>query len=753
MRINKKVEIINFEPKVLVELLEKHGNDRDFILEIKDEIYLQKKQMHTYSPNYSDGDIEFWIETYKVRYYGGSWQKVSKFIKSCNNIFDLEIETTPCYNGMVRFVKKFFGQNNLNYEEFYNEYGDYKTIITPSDGEILEWIKIYQDRDTGGSISAIIRYLENNQGYSRAETTLRRHIKKFFKDGKYKDHFDEDLAYNEWIGIYNRKYFREDIPLDPKTQSHEYILLHNIVKNEYKRIFVKDLENLKLLENIEELQIFGISNELHPNELKINHIEKNQPQESLEIVCKHGSVRITPDQYLFTTDDDCNLIEINACDLQVGLPILMPRLLEVELNEHPLDLINCGKIVINDNSQLIKQFKTTAYRYVEKTPNLGTIIGQYMAEGTFPYKYQPQTTISVSIDELYVQKLQEIVKGIFGLDFRIITQRVKECKSYGSETIENGAYNICPNCYGRYKEYYELLTKTKLAKTIFTEGLGLEHTYSYLKELPPFLYNAPTECEKSFISSYFRGDGSERDYRDKDGNFDLNFETSSRRLVFGLNFLMKKLGVIMSVNEHEPPPSRPNSKLMYSMIIRSSSNFEILKHLFMDLPEIDYTTSDLKTSVNTQVLLRKINLELQKRYGISLRDLYRKGIIPKNAVHVATQIKRKTNLSEVLLLKTLDGLKKHNYMTPLAKKMEQIFRKNTFTKIKKIGCSETSNESYKISVDGLGYCSGTSFIYVKTNSEPKSPKLEDSFSDFKDEAYEIGCNNRDNELKCKRKRF
>jgi len=466
---------------------------------------------------------------------------------------------------------------------------------------------------------------------------------------------------------------------------------------------------------MQKLQIFGISNDLQPKKLKINYIEKNRPQESLEIVCKHGSVIITPDQYLFTIDDDCNLIEINACDLKVDMPILMPRLLEVKSNNEPLDLKNCGKVIIKDDSQYIRQYKTTANRYVEKTPYLGAIIGQYEAEGTMPSKYQPQTTISVSIDELYVQELQEIVKAVFGLDFRIIANRVKKCKVCGSETIENGIYNVCPKCEdGNYHEYYELKTKTKLAKTIFTEGLGLEHAYSYLKEIPSFLYNASTDSEQNFILSYFKGDGSERDYRNNGGNFDLNFETSSRRLVFGLNFLMKKLGVIMSVNEHEPPLDRSNSKTMYSMIIRGSSNFEILKPYFDNLPEINYTTSDIKTSVDTHVLLRKLNFELQQKYDISLRDLNKRGIIPKSAVNVATQIKRKTNLSEVLLLQTLNGLKMSNKMTPLAKRMDQIFRKNTFTEIKKIIPSKISSSSYNIFVDGIGYCSGTSFIYVKS---------------------------------------
>ncbi len=751
---NNVFEILNFEPKALIDLIQQLENDINYILDIKDEIYLQKKKMHTYSPSYCDGDIEFWIETYKLKYYGGSWQNVIDFIIKCNDTFSLKISITPFYNGMVPIIKTYCKKNNINYEEFLAEYGIHKAKKPPSDDDVFDWIKMYQDQDKGGSIPAIRKYLEKFQGYTLGETTIRRHIKNFFLDSKYKEYFGEDLTYEEWIEIYKRKYFREDIPLDPKIQSHEYILLHNIKNNQYKRIFIKDIENPELSENMEEIQIFGISNNLQPKKLNINHIEKNNPQESLEIVCRHGSVIITPDQYLFTIDDDCNIIEIKGSDLKVGTPILMPRFLEVYSNDELLDLINCGRLVIHNNTHYLEQYGKKAYRYIKKDSKLGAILGQYESEGTMPSKFRPNTVISVSVDKDYIQRLQKIIKEVFGLEFQIVKRRVNKCKKCGSKTIENGIYNKCPKCeIGIYKEYYELKTKIKLAKTIFTEGLGLEHAYSYLKEIPSFLYNAPIDCEQNFILSYFKGDGSERDYRDNGGNFDLNFETSSRRLVFGLNFLMRKVGVIMTVSEHNPPSNRPNSKIMYSMIIRGSSNYEILKSYFSSLPDIDFTTSDLKTSVNTQVLLRKLNLELQKIYDISLRDLSKNGVIPKNAVYVATQITRKTNLSEVLLLKTLEGLKRSNKMTPLAKKMENVFRKNTFTKIKRIIPSKISSNSYNISVDGKGYCSGTSFIYVKSEESIEKVDMYYNIKEFIDINNIFEGNNNNNKFSCRKERF
>ena len=710
----KTLEIYNFEPSSLIILLNDLGEDNIDSLEVKDQNYLQKSNKYSISPLYSDGDIEFWIKTYKLMYYGESWPKVFNLIRDFNKHLNLKINIPYYYNDMPPIVKRYCEHFNLNYEELLLKHGIQKTKNPPSDKDIIEWIKIYQDPEIGGSISAIRNNLEKHLGYTYGETTIRRHIKNFFQKRKYAKYFGTNLTYEGWMTTYKRTYFREEMPLDPKTQSHEYILLYNSKTNQYQRVFIKDLENPELLENLNEFQILGISRKLQPEKVNISRFVKGKPQESLEITCSHGSVIITPDQFVFTIDDDGNIIEVKGSDLKVGMPILMPRILRIDPNDEPLDLINCGKLINKNNVQYIEQFAKNANRFVKKNAKLGEILGQYAAEGTIPSKFQPGTVISVSTDKEYIQKLQKTVKEVFELEFQIQAKRVLKCKNCGSKTIEKGKLNICPKCEdGVYNEIYELKTKTKLAKAIFTEGLGLKHAYSYSKELPSILYNSPPECEKGFILSYFKGDGSELDYRYKGGTFELNFVTTSRRLVFGLNFLMKKLGVIMNVRTHKPS-NRPNSKKLYQMNIRGSSNFEKLKPLFDKLPELNFSTSDIKTAANTQALIRKLNLELQKMRGISLRDLSNKGIIPKNALHIATQLKRKTNLSEVLLLKTLDGLKNEKISTPLVEKLENIFRNNTFTRIKKIRSSKIPKTSYIISVEGLGYCSGTAFIYVKS---------------------------------------
>jgi hypothetical protein len=719
MKKSKNIEIAKIEPNTLIDLFKIWDKKTDYIVKIKDHNFLIKKNLYNVSPNYSDGDIEFWIKSFKIRYYGGSWNNVHEFITEVNELFNLNINIPPFYNNIVPIVKRYCEKFEIDYNKLLHKYGKKKFPKRPTDKEIIKYIEIYQNPKNGGSIPAIVRYFLKNFGYSRGETTIRHSIRNIFQQGKYKRHFNRDLTYNTWLDEYKLEYFREKMPLDPKLQSHEYIMMHDRHNNIYKRVFIKDLNKHHFQRNLSNFTIMGLSNELYPKELKITNIQQIRNQENLEIICRHGSIIVTPKQRLFTIDDNCNIIEIPACDLKQGTPLLMPRAFVTKINYKPLDFFDCGRLIIRDGKFYIEQNNISALRFINKGPVIGEIEGQYASEGTMPSLTQPTTKITSSIDREYVAQLQSKLKKTFGLNFYIGTRRTTTCKKCKIRTYTEGEYDICPECNASYHENYELLIKTELASTIFTKGLGLKHAYSYLKEFAPFIYNAPLRCLQEFILSYLRGDGSKRDYRDKNGSFDLNIETSSRRMVFGLNFLMRKLGVIISVYEHSPPPERTNSKLMYTLDFRGSSNYEILNKFIEDLPEPDYTTSDIKSCVENQILMRKLNEELKKIHNISLAQLVSREIVPQNANYIATQIKRKANLSEIMLLRTLDSLKQHGYITPLANKMERVFRQNTFTQVKRIMKSKIKGDYYKLIVDGLGFCCGTSFVYVKSEKANK----------------------------------
>ncbi|KKK81276.1 hypothetical protein LCGC14_2815110 [marine sediment metagenome] len=58
--------------------------EKNFTLIIRDTMYLEKRNIYNISLKYPDGDIGFWIDAFKLKYYGGSWNNVFNFIKECN---------------------------------------------------------------------------------------------------------------------------------------------------------------------------------------------------------------------------------------------------------------------------------------------------------------------------------------------------------------------------------------------------------------------------------------------------------------------------------------------------------------------------------------------------------------------------------------------------------------------------------------------------------------------------------------------
>ena len=73
---------------------------------------------------------------------------------------------------------------------------------------------------------------------------------------------------------------------------------------------------------------------------------------------------------------------------------------------------------------------------------------------------------------------------------------------------------------------------------------------------------------------------------------------------------------------------------------------------------------------------------------------------------------------------TLDSLIEKKLMTPIAKKLELIFRNNTFIQVKEVKLYNNENEGYDISSDGKGYCSGTAFIYCKSIESNKKDLIQ-----------------------------
>ncbi|MGB5910466.1 MAG: hypothetical protein WBH31_04650 [Promethearchaeia archaeon] len=110
-----------------------------------------------------------------------------------------------------------------------------------------------------------------------------------------------------------------------------------------------------------------------------------------------------------------------------------------------------------------------------------------------------------------------------------------------------------------------------------------------------------------------------------------------------------------------------------------------------------------------------MNKELKETYNISLRMLAEKKYIPHNAAKCA-QKNFKRNISEAKLLRTLDYLEKKKYNSPTLVKLSEIFRENTFTRVKEIKPIIDGENIYNLESSENESCIiGTGQIYIKNN--------------------------------------
>ncbi len=480
----------------------------------------------------------------------------------------------------------------------------------------------------------------------------------------------------------------------PKTVEKEYediinanelVLLHDNKSNLYR---LTEIRNAQIQEYDSTIGLNNFSQ--RAEKIDVDKLMKLPEDGSINIICKHGEISVSESHSLLSVDNNLNIIEINAKEIKPGTPILIPRILEVKENSAPLDLSNCGEVVKKNNKEYIREARTECNRFIEKNFELGYILGQYCSEGSMNL-----VTLTSNSDKKVVEKVKNFVEKNFGLNPSLSKYKSKD-----------------------YKTIYELNCRSKLAKKVFTKGLGLKPKHAPYKEIPPFLYNAPKECVKGFLKSYLKGDGSIGDYRRKNSpkrDVYIRYNTSSRKMAFGLNFLFKRFGIDATVFKREfDNIEHPNWHDNYSLRITGKRNLNILQQNIHNVPEYSKFARDKSPEININPWIKKLDKKMKEQYGISLRMLAEQQKIPHMAAKCAQENNLK-NLSEGNLLKTLDYLKKQNYKTPTIEKL-QIFENNTFTRVKEIKKNNNQENIYNLSIaDNNSYIAGIGHIYIKKN--------------------------------------
>ena len=454
-----------------------------------------------------------------------------------------------------------------------------------------------------------------------------------------------------------------------EINANELVLIYNKYLNIYNLV---ELCNVQINDTS---YIFGLDKNGKLRNIKINQFVEYPNSISYNITCKHGVLSLSEHHSLLTVDNNLKIIKIPINKIEEGMPILIPRQINVIEDHSPLDFSNCGEIIEENGIEYIKKDFTKAYRYVEKTYELGFILGQYCAEGSMK-----NITITCGNNKSEMEIVRDLVFIIFGFNPYI-------------GIVRKEGYDIV----------YEVRSNTNLAKNIFTKGLSLIPEIAPYKEIPPFLYNAPIECIKGFLAGFTEGDGSigeyirNRDYQSSPSRDILyRLHSSSKKLIFGLNFLLKRFGVLAEFKTREfDDIDHPTYHDAYTLSINGRRNIDKLRGFIKNLPEYGNNARDKANEIDLNPWMKIINGEMKEKYKISLRMLVERKKIPNMAAKCA-QANNKKNISEFRLLKTLKYLIQKDYITPTVKKLWKIFNKYTFTKVKEVEINYESNRNHKL---------------------------------------------------------
>jgi anaerobic ribonucleoside-triphosphate reductase len=475
-------------------------------------------------------------------------------------------------------------------------------------------------------------------------------------------------------------------------KSDEFILLFDKTSNSFN---LTEISNAIINEKV---ATYGFNKEGNPKLMEVEKLIQHPKRHTMKIICQHGSISVTEGHSLFSVDENLNITEISGKDIKVGTPLLIPREIDVPENSSPLDLNGCCECIVENGVQYVKQALTKAYRFIEKTYNLGYILGHYIAEGTMK-----GVTITCGTDKQEIERVAKLVEKIFAIPTTI-----------GSHHKDG------------YLPVYDVTSRSKLANNIFTKGIGLTPAYSISKEIPPFIYNAPIECIKGFLTGYIIGDGSIGDYSPKDSprrDVYVRIWTSSKKLAFGLNFLLKRVGIIARVLKREFNEVEHSTwHDAFELRIVGKKNLEILKDFVPNIPDV--TGHDISPALDLNPWIKRLNIELEKLHGVSLRKLVTAGLIPFMAAKCA-QPTYKRNISESALLKTLVTLNQLGYNTPISNKLYQLFKKNSFTSVLSIEHEEPVDHVYDLSIpENENFIAGIGQIYTHNSTAERFAKLD-----------------------------
>jgi DNA gyrase subunit B len=156
-------------------------------------------------------------------------------------------------------------------------------------------------------------------------------------------------------------------------------------------------------------------------------------------------------------------------------------------------------------------------RFVNVTPELMTLLGFYLAEGSCSDRNGVRLSIGRS-NERFLDEMAEAFTHVFGLS----------PKNY---EIKRGAG--------------ELKLVNRIAALAWQHVFGFNGMDSITKRIPDLVFNVSESMRLAFLRGYFLGDGTI-------GASQIAFATSSYDIASGISYCLSSLGVVASLSRFEP---------------------------------------------------------------------------------------------------------------------------------------------------------------------------------------------------------
>jgi DNA gyrase subunit B len=156
-------------------------------------------------------------------------------------------------------------------------------------------------------------------------------------------------------------------------------------------------------------------------------------------------------------------------------------------------------------------------RYLHVSPELLTLLGFYLAEGSCSDRGGIRLSIGPG-NERFLPEMERAIERVFG---------------------------VPPRSYESDSRIRELKLVHRVAALAWQHVFGFAGSESHTKRIPSLVFNVSNDLRLAFLRGYLLGDGSATSGR-------IVYSTSSREIASGIQYLLASFGVLASTSRREP---------------------------------------------------------------------------------------------------------------------------------------------------------------------------------------------------------